>query len=183
MGIAVIDIIFVVIIFIFAVHCTIKGFVREVMSLIAAILGIVTATIFFKATALFLRQTFNWEIKVLPEVLAFAVIFLIVFAFIKLLQLLLKGIIDGVRLGGLDRFLGFFFGCAEGVIVVCLLLFAINIIPFIDSEPILKGSFFAEFLLPFITGTEKMLTDNIIVLMLKGSPSFGGSPSNGGINV
>ena len=175
MGITVIDIVFIVIILIFAVACAIKGFIKEVMSLIAAILGIVTAIIFFKAAALFLRESFMGDIKIIPEIIAFAVIFLVVFGFIKIIQLLLKGIIDGIHLGGLDHFLGFLFGCLEGVVVVCLLLFVITVIPFVDSDKILEGSFFAKFLLPFITGKQIEIEGMIA--------SVGGSPSVGGIHV
>ena len=165
MGIAAVDIVFIVIIFIFALHCAVKGFVSEVMSLAAVILGILSAIFFFRSGAAFIRETFMPGIMALPEILAFIVIFFIVFAVIKLLETMLKTIIEGIHLGTLNRVLGFIFGVAEGVIVVCLLLFVIYVQPFADSARILNGSFFAELLLPFVIGIKEEAADRIALLL------------------
>jgi membrane protein required for colicin V production len=155
MGLAAIDIVFIAIILIFAVHCAMKGFVSEVMSLAAAILGILSAIFFFRAGAVLIRELFMPGIRVLPEILAFIVIFFITFIAIKLFGRMLKNVIEGIRLGGLDITLGFIFGVAEGIIVVCLVLFVISILPFINTESILEKSFFAKLLLPFVTGISR----------------------------
>jgi membrane protein required for colicin V production len=158
---AAIDIVFIVIILIFALHCAIKGFVSEVMSLAAAILGVLAAIFFFRAGAEFIRESFMPEIKVLPEILAFIVIFFIVFFAIKLFEKMLKTVIEGIHLGGLNHVLGFFFGVAEGVIVVCFLLFVLSILPFVNTDSILDGSFFAELLLPFVMGIREERSDTV----------------------
>ena len=161
MNLAVIDFVFIGIIILFAMHCAVKGFVSEVMSLAAMTLGILSAIFFFRAGADFIRDKFMPEIKTLPEALAFIIIFLTVFAAVKLVEVMLKTIINGIRLGTLNRILGFIFGVAEGIVVICLLLFLINVLSFIDQNRILAGSFFAEWLMPFITGTQKEFSNMI----------------------
>jgi membrane protein required for colicin V production len=66
--------------------------------------------------------------------------------------MLLKGIILRVRLGGADKFLGLIFGFLEGIAVISLILFLLGIQPLFDSSVILANSFFANLLLPLITG-------------------------------
>jgi len=168
---AVIDIIFIVIISIFALYCGVRGFVTAVMSLAAAILGSLSAIFLFRAGAEFLRESFMGDIRILPEILAFIVIFFIVFGIIKLLQIMLNKIIEGISLGGLDRVLGFIFGIAQGLIAICLLIFLLSIQPFFDPDPILGESFFVELLLPFIIGTQRDIADMI---------AGGVSPAGGG---
>jgi membrane protein required for colicin V production len=67
---------------------------------------------------------------------------------------MLKGIIEGVSLGGADRFIGFIFGLAEGFVVVTLILFLLRVQPLFDESSILSDSFFARIILPLITGRE-----------------------------
>jgi len=162
MGLAVIDIVFIVIIVLFSLHCAVRGFVKEVMSLAAAILGILLAIFFFRTGADFIRDSFMPEVKTFPEIIAFIAIFFIVFSVVKLVEIMLKNIIEGVHLGGPDRVLGFVFGVAEGIIVVCLLLFLISVQSFFDSARILEGSFFAELLLPVIMGIKGETLKNIV---------------------
>jgi membrane protein required for colicin V production len=158
MDLAAIDYVFIVIILIFALHCALKGFVSEVMSLAAVIQGILSAIFFFRAGAEFIRESFIPEVKVIPEILAFIVIFFIVFFAVKLLEKMLKTVIEGIHLGAVNHALGFVFGVAEGIIVVCLVLFIISILPF-DSDSILGGSLFAKLLLPFVMGIKEEASD------------------------
>ncbi|MDR2258646.1 MAG: CvpA family protein [Treponema sp.] len=153
-GFAVIDIIFLVLIVIFIVRCGLRGFIGEVMSMASVVLGLLAAFFFYKNGGAFIREQFMPGMKIIPDMLAFIALFLIVFILIKILELMLKEIIEGIKLGGADRFLGLIFGLAEGIIVVCLILFVLTIQPLFDPAPILNKSTFAEILLPFITGGE-----------------------------
>jgi membrane protein required for colicin V production len=147
-----IDIVFAVLIVIFAVRCSLRGFIRELLSMAAVVLGLLSALYFFRAGAEFVRGKFMPDIKTFPEIIAFAALFLIVFILVKILELMLKQIIEGIRLGGVDRFLGIIFGFVEGLIVVCLALFIISIQPLFDPKTLLENSFFADFLMPFFRG-------------------------------
>jgi membrane protein required for colicin V production len=157
MSVAVIDIVFLGLIIIFSLRCAVRGFVSEVLSMAALVFGLLTAIFFFRTGGQIVRNRFMPEMEIVPEIIAFVSLFMIVFIIIKILELMLKGIIDGIRLGGVDRFLGFFFGVAEGIIVVCLFLFLLSIQPFVDSELILGKSFAAKMLLPFIAGRKDRL--------------------------
>jgi membrane protein required for colicin V production len=153
-SVAVIDIIFAVLILIFIVRCSLRGFIGELMSMASVVLGLLTAFLFYKNGGLYIREKFMPDMKVIPDILAFIALFLIVFILIKILELMLKEIIEGIRLGGADRFLGILFGLVEGIIVVSLILFVLTIQPLFDPAPILNKSFFADILLPVITGGE-----------------------------
>jgi membrane protein required for colicin V production len=152
MGIAIIDIVFLGLIVIFSLRCAVRGFISEVLSMAALVFGLLAAIFFFRAGALIVREQFMPDVKVLPEIISFIAIFMIVFIIGKILELVLKNIIEGIQLGEVDRILGFFFGFAEGIIVICLLLFLIAIQPFVNPDLIFEKSFFAKILLPFIAG-------------------------------
>jgi len=150
----VLDFIFIALILIFVIRCYLKGFISELLSMAAIVLGLLASLFFYKSGGEFLRNRFWPEMKAIPEILAFIALFLIVFIVIKILEAMLKGIINGIKLGGADRFFGIIFGFAEGLAVVSLILFVLRIQPLFDPSSILSDSFFAGLLLPLITGTE-----------------------------
>jgi membrane protein required for colicin V production len=151
-----IDVTFIGLIGLFMIRCYLKGFISELLSMAAIILGLLTSLYFYKNGGIFIRERFSLDIKAVPEIIAFISLFIIVFLIIKLLEIMIKGIVEGVSLGGADRFLGIVFGLAEGLVVVSLILFLLRIQPLFDPTPILSESFFARLLLPLITGTEKL---------------------------
>ena len=155
MNIIIIDIVFLAVIAIFSIRCAIRGFVSELMSMAALIFGLITAIFLFRRAAVFVRDRFMPDVKTVPEIISFIVLFLSVFAVIKIIERLLKGIIDGIKLDGPDHFLGFVLGFAEGILVVCLLLFLLHIQPFVPLDTILEESFFDRLLMPFIMGGKR----------------------------
>jgi membrane protein required for colicin V production len=153
-GIAVIDIVFAALAVLLAVRCALKGFIGELLSMASVVLGLLAAFFFYKNGGAFIRTQFMPGMDIVPEVLAFAALFLIVFILIKILEAILKDIILGINLGGADRFLGLVFGLGEGLIVISLILFVLTIQPLFDPAPVLQKSLFAKLLLPLITGKE-----------------------------
>jgi len=149
-----IDITFIGLIGLFMIRCYLKGFISELLSMAAIVLGLLASLYFYKNGGIYIRERFAMDIKIVPEVIAFIALFIIVFIVVKLLEILLKGIIENVRLGGVDRFLGILFGIAEGLAVVSLLLFLLKVQPLFDPTRLLEDSFFARLLLPLITGKE-----------------------------
>ncbi len=142
MTIAVFDIICAVLAVILIVRCALKGFISEVMSMASLVLGILAAILLYKNGAAFIRA--NWiEAKVIPEVLAFAAIFLIVFLLVRFLEYLLKDIIHSINLKGLDRLLGLFFGLLESFVLICLLLFILTVQPLFDPSFIFQNSLYS----------------------------------------
>ena len=156
MNLSVLDIVFILLTALFMIRCYLKGFVSELLSMAAFVLGILASLFFHKNGAAFLRERFWPDLAVIPEVVAFIALFIIVFIIIKLLEILLKGIIQGIKLGKADRFLGILFGFAEGIAVISLCIFILRIQPLFDPSEILSESVFARFLLPFLTGTENI---------------------------
>ena len=152
MNFAVIDIVFIALIVIFTLRCALKGFVSELMSMASVVLGLLAALYFYKKGGEFIRIKFMPGLNIIPEIIAFIALFLIVFITVKILEAMLKEIIEGVRLGSADRFLGILFGLVEGIIVVSLVLFLFSVQPLFDYRPILEKSLFAKILMPFITG-------------------------------
>jgi membrane protein required for colicin V production len=153
-GIAVIDIVFAVLALLLTVRCALRGFIGELLSMASVALGLLAALFFYKNGGAYIRTKFMPDIKILPEVLAFIALFLIVFVLIKILARILRDIIEGFKLGGVDRFLGIVFGLVEGLVVISLILVVLTIQPLFDPKPVLQKSIFAEILLPLITGVE-----------------------------
>ena len=152
---SVIDIVFLALIALLMIRCYLKGFVSEILSMASVVLGVLAAIFFYKNGAVYLRERFWSDLALnnpIPEILAFLALFVIVFIIVKLLEILLKGIVKGVNLGGADKFLGLIFGFAEGVAVVGLIIFLLQLIkPIYDASLLLSGSFIANLLLPLIS--------------------------------
>jgi membrane protein required for colicin V production len=146
-----IDIIFTVFIMLFAVRGALRGFLDELLSIASLILGFLGALFFYKKGADLIRTKLPEDIRLLPEMLAFGAVFCIIFVGVKALELLVKDILLRIRLTGVDRVLGVFFGLIEGLVLVTLMLFLLNIQPFFDTLSIFNESIFVELLMPVIT--------------------------------
>lgn len=147
-----VDVFFIILTLILVIRSTLRGFVTEFMSLMAVLCGFAAAILLYRAGGAFIRERFMSDIKYLPEIVAFAGLFFILFAFVKLMEYMLAEIVDRVKLYAVDRFLGFVLGIAEGLVAVSLILLLFTVQPLFDEEPLLRGSVFAEFLLPLIRG-------------------------------
>jgi len=166
MNMAGLDVVFMVIIAISALRCAARGFISEILSMAALIFGLLVSLLLFRQGAVLVRAWFMPDIKVVPEIIAFIAFFLIVYITVKIIEMTLKSIIEGIRLGSLDHLLGFLFGFVEGLIIVCLLLFLITIQPFFNADSMLEDSFLARMLLPIITGDKSEIMEAIVRLKM-----------------
>jgi membrane protein required for colicin V production len=150
--IAVIDVIFIALIVVFALKAGLKGFIEEVFSTAAIVFGILAGFFFYKNGAIFIRIKLPdlQNIQVLPELLSFTALFVIVFIVIKLLENIITSIASRIHLGGIDHFLGVLVGILKGISVVSVVLFVISIQPLFNRDLVLKESFFNAILSPFI---------------------------------
>jgi len=156
---SIIDIVFVGLIGLFMIRCYLKGFVSELLSMAAVVLGLLAALFFHKNGGEFLKNQFWHDTNiVILKVAAFAILFIFVFVVVKIIEKMLVNIVDEVSLTNADSYLGIIFGLAEGLAVVSLILFLIRIQPLFDSAAMLNDSIFAKYLLPLITGKEKVLS-------------------------
>jgi membrane protein required for colicin V production len=151
MNLAIIDIVFIVLIFILVIRCALRGFISEIMSMAAGVLGVLSAILFYKPGAAFVRTKILADMQVVPELIAFVVLVAIVFFCIKVLQHIIQDIISRVNLlEGFDHALGLIFGLLEGLVLVCLILFVINIQPLFNPASLLEHSIFAQVLNPLM---------------------------------
>lgn len=148
MNIATIDIILGALLIIFALRCTLRGFVEEFMSVAAIVLGLIVGFLLFKNGADLLRTRFGFTI--FPELAAFVILFVITFVIVKILEAILHDIIERIHLDSLDHLFGLLLGLVEGLLVLSLVLFLLAYQPLFDPAFLLEKSWFAKLLLPLI---------------------------------
>ena len=124
MSITLLDGILVVIMLISAILAMIRGFSREIMSIVSWVAAAVAAAAFYKA----LSSTISGVIPsvasnpLVADVIAAASIFLIVLIIVSYITMLLADLIIESRIGVLDRTLGFIFGAGRGALLVIITL-------------------------------------------------------------
>ena len=154
MGFAAIDIVFLVLIVVLAIRGAIRGFVTEIGSVAALVVGLGGAILFYKPLAALIGRLFG--ISMWNPLIAFLILFLILYLVIKLLEHLLHAMFDKLNLERLDRAIGFFLGLAEGLLAVCVLLFLLNWQPLFDARKLLEHSLFARVLSPILPSPQRI---------------------------
>ena len=142
------DVIGIAIIIFAAIRCTFRGFIKEIMSMAALILGVLCAVFFSKAGAVLLDTYVGfsrWN-----QIIAFLGIFLLVYVIVKLTERLLRGLLEKIRLEKLDRALGFFLGLTEGIIVVVFIVYLLRVQPLLDVTEVLDQSLVADLILDIV---------------------------------
>ncbi len=150
------DVIFFIIILIFAVIATAKGFINAIFGKLCWILGLIFAFLFYKKLTGYMKQLVHNE--TISSILCFLLIFVIVFLIVKIIQTILSKAFDGEIMKGLDRALGFFFGLLEGILVVFVFIFIMMNQPWFDFSKIFEGSFFVKILTPLLNYTSTNIT-------------------------
>ncbi len=134
------DIIFFAIILLLAIHGAVAGFVKEFFSKAAIVLGVFVAVMFYARLSPYLNK--HIESDFISKILAFLLLFILVYLIVRLIQHFVGNFFSGEILGGLDRVMGFFFGAAEGLLVVCIVLIIIYAQPWFGIGSIVTDSFF-----------------------------------------
>jgi membrane protein required for colicin V production len=136
-----IDVVFGVLVLLLMIRSLIRGLIQETMSVAQWFLGLLLAFVFYRSVSAWLEKTYFPGNEILSDVLAFAGIFIFVFIGILILEKILRDIVNGISLGGIDHFLGALFGILEGLLVVVLALWLLEAQPFADLSPIYENSF------------------------------------------
>lgn len=147
---SVVDIVFLALTGLLMIRCFFKGFLGEIFSFAAIILGLFAAILFYRSGGLLLKERFWQELDLIPKIVAFASIFLIVYIIIKIVQSILVDIIRNIRLSGADKFLGLILGFVEGMLVIYIAFFILNVQPLFDASQIINDSFFGRVLIPVL---------------------------------
>jgi len=170
-NIPVIDMVFIVLIFLMLIHGYLKGFIAELFSWASLVLSLFAAIVLYPFGAELIRRKIFENVRIIPEILSFIIIFLIVTLFIKMLEHVLKDVVAGAKLGGVNKFLGAIFGLAEGIAVTAIILFILTIQPFFDPMKIIGDSFFAHILLPLIQipfNRSRQEMTNVVNILISG---------------
>lgn len=149
------DIVLGLVIIIMAIRCTMRGFVTEVLSFAAIILGLLFALLFYDQASVLLDE--NWKVTTWNPIISFLVIFLVVYLVIKLIEKGLDNLLERIHLDKLDRALGLFLGLIEGVLVSGIVVFVMTIQPFFEVAETIENSFIAGTLLFFIPQVQETI--------------------------
>jgi membrane protein required for colicin V production len=140
-----IDIAIVVILAIAVVMGFINGFVKEVASLAALILGIWGAIKFSAFTAGKLYDYFDMTGQYVG-VIAFIITFGLIVVIIHFIGILADKLVKAVALGFINRLLGIAFGLLKSVLIMSVFFVVLNVIdskrPFLPKELIEESVFF-----------------------------------------
>ena len=145
----VLDMVYLALIGLLVLRGFLKGFTGEFFSIASLALGISAAALLFRQGAHFLRSNYL-PAAMLPEIFAFLVIFIAVFFMTKIVERIVKDIIDRLGLETLDKTLGIVLGLAESFALIILSLFFLSIQQIFDHTPLVEHSIFAQLLLPFV---------------------------------
>ena len=136
----IIDLVFFVVVTVFAIVACFKGFVDELFDRGAPLLAIWVAIFGYKALSVKLLPYVHFPI--LANIFAFILVFILVFLIVKVIQQIVGKVFEGKILGQLNRLLGFAFGVVEGLAIVALVLIVLTVQPWFNVEPIVGESIF-----------------------------------------
>lgn len=115
-----VDWVFLAIIVVSTLISLIRGFVREVLSLVAWV-GAFWVAVSFTST-LAPSMTFVSDSEIMQVVAAFVVLFLVTLILAALVNFLIGKLVDKTGLTGTDRAVGMLFGLARGVALVTIVI-------------------------------------------------------------
>ena len=142
------DIVFAIILLIAMIRGALRGFVTELLSMSAVILGILAAVFFSAHLSTYVSMLLGQSMW--SQIIAFLVLFIVVYLLVKLIEGLLHRGIEALSLKKLDSVLGFLLGALEGLLIVCIALLILDLQPFVDAQELLNGSYAARLILPFL---------------------------------
>ena len=159
-----VDIAILVILAAFLVKGLVRGLLKELCSLVGLLGGAVLAFSFHASLAELLVQGLRLPPAV-AVVAAFLALFLTTILFFAVLGHLLSRFVKLLFLGGLNRLAGGFFGLAQGVVLLAVILFALSLAPLPGFfQPAYTGSALAP---PFVHLGEAAYRGSCRVLPLR----------------
>jgi len=151
------DIVFALILLVAMIRGALRGFVTELLSMSAVILGILAAVFFSAPLSVYVSELLGESMW--SQIIAFLVLFIVVYLVVKLVEGLMQRGIDALSLKKLDSVLGFLLGALEGLLFVCVALLILYLQPFVDVQGLLEGSYAARIILPFLMPAGRWLED------------------------
>jgi membrane protein required for colicin V production len=112
------DVILILIMLVSAFLAMLRGFTREVLSIMSWALAALAALFFYQLYRERVRQFI--EPQILADAILIGVVFVIVLIVVSLITVRLSDVVGAGRVGALDRTLGFIFGLVRGLILVVI---------------------------------------------------------------
>lgn len=125
-GLTVFDVVVLLLVGLLALGGLARGFVGEIVSLLAWLAGIVAVRLFYTPVKAFLAQLTGTEAG--GAIAALVVLFIGGFLIVRTLGGQLSAGTKGSIIGPIDRLLGLGFGAAKGVLAAALLFLAANLV-------------------------------------------------------
>jgi membrane protein required for colicin V production len=151
------DVVFLLILAILVIRGALRGFVIEISTMAAPLLGIFCAVLFSNLLAGFIELLTGLKNSVWNYIIAFLVIFLFAYLCVFFIQGILQNIVAKLELHNLDRVLGALLGFIEGILVIALVLILAHWISIEGIKRIFDNSFFFNLLKPFIPSVYDIL--------------------------
>jgi membrane protein required for colicin V production len=154
-----IDVFFTIVILFMTIKAIIRGFVSEFMGLAGIGLGVLLGVLFSSLLGNFISENFghsNWN-----QVIAFLIIFLVSYVLIKVFENGLNALVDKINLDKLDKSLGLFFGIIEGIALVMIMVFIIEVQPLINTEKVEADSWYIQTIHKFMPDGQVLLDETM----------------------
>lgn|SRR5574344_288588 len=148
MNFTVVDFFYLAIILMFAIIAACNGFIKELFSKLAFIAGIITAIFLTGWLSGYLARII--KNRTADTIIACILLFAAAYLLVSIIQHIFSGVFGGDILKGLDRTLGFFFGAAEGIVIVAAVLIFVSSQPWFKLSVLTENSFFYGILKPII---------------------------------
>ena len=120
------DVILIVVIAFSSVYGLFKGLVKEVISLLALVIGLIGASRFYEGASPLLKSLGLGEQA--ARILSFFILFIVIFIALILIGKLIHKLIHAIFLGWLNRLGGIGFGFIRGIIVSGIIIMILTII-------------------------------------------------------
>ena len=120
-----IDLVFAILLLWSAYRGFTKGFIVQLATLAALLLGILGAVLFSDLTSTLIIKKFEVSGQYLP-ILSFAVTFIVIVIAVHLLAKMINKLIDAIALGIVNRLLGVLFSLLKTAFIVSIILVLIN---------------------------------------------------------
>ena len=136
------DIVIVLVVAFFAGTAFVTGLIREVVTLVSAVLGVVVAGLFYDDLA---RDVLVFiEDETTARVVSFLILLGAIYLAGQLIAIMLKQVAAILFLGWADRFGGALFGILKGLIVIEVLLILFVTFPKLGLDDAIDGSALAS---------------------------------------
>ena len=124
MPITLLDGLLLVIMFISAVLAMIRGFVREVLSIVSWVAAAAAAFLLYERVLPYTQQYINHELVAMG--VSAAAVFLVTLLVVSYITMRISDFVLDSRIGALDRTLGFVFGAVRGLLLVVVAMMFFN---------------------------------------------------------